>query len=139
LRFVPGLDPAEIEPALRQHLHLHGFDAVDARVTATMSATRLDPDSPWVGFILDSLQRSTAVPPALLPGIGGSLPNAPFAHTLGLPTLWIPHSYPGCSQHAPNEHLPTGLMRQALAVMAGVFSDLADLEKWPTTPNGAAS
>ena len=24
---------------------------------------------------------------------------------LGLPTVWIPHSYASCSQHAPNEHM----------------------------------
>ena len=24
---------------------------------------------------------------------------------LGMPTIWVPHSYPGCSQHAPDEHI----------------------------------
>lgn len=31
-----------------------------------------------------------AAKPALLPNLGGSLPNDVFADTLGLPTLWIP-------------------------------------------------
>ena len=139
LRFVPGLDPAAIGPALRRHLDAHGFEAVQVEVSAAMVATGLDPDNPWVAFAEQSLRRTTGLTPALLPGIGGSLPNAPFAHTLGLPTIWIPHSYPGCSQHAPNEHLPAGLIRESLAVMAGVFSDLADLPDWPAPPKGMPS
>ena len=37
----------------------------------------------------------------ILPNVGGSLPNDIFTEVLGLPTVWVPHSYPGCSQHAP--------------------------------------
>jgi len=44
---------------------------------------------------------------------------------LGLPTIWIPHSYAGCCQHAPNEHLPKSLARQALLCMTGLFSDIS--------------
>src|SRR5262249_33504324 len=40
---------------------------------------------------------------------------------LGIPTIWVPHSYRGCSQHAPNEHLPLSIAREALGIMAGVF------------------
>jgi hypothetical protein len=36
----------------------------------------------------------------------------------------VPHSYPGCSQHAPNEHLPVSLLREGLQVMAGLWWDL---------------
>ena len=46
--------------------------------------------------------RSSEMLGALLPNLGGSLPNDVFSETLGLPTLWVPHSYPACSQHAPN-------------------------------------
>ena len=131
LRLVPELDPSMIEPVLRQHLDEQGLADVEVSVTASMPATRLDPDNPWVGFAMDSLHRTSGKRPALIPGIGGTLPNVPFARTLGLPTLWIPHSYPGCAQHAPNEHLPQGLVREALGLMAGLFSDLADLKQWP--------
>src|ERR1700730_1919846 len=49
-----------------------------------------------------------------MPSAGGSLPNDVFSELLELPTVWVPHSYRGCSQHAPNEHLPTALAREAL-------------------------
>ena len=81
-----------------------------------------------MGWALNSVERSTGTAPALLPDLGGSLPNEPFAHLLGMPTLWVPHSYPGCAQHAPDEHLPTGLVRGSLQLMAGLWWDLGGSE-----------
>ena len=53
----------------------------------------------------NSIRQTTGKAPAILPNFGGSLPNDVFSEGLGLPTIWVPHSYPGCSQHAPNEHI----------------------------------
>ena len=39
--------------------------------------------------------------------------------------MGVPHSYPACSQHAPDEHLPGSVARHALQIMAGLFWDLA--------------
>ena len=61
------------------------------------------------------------------PRDGGSLPNDVFADGLGLPTLWVPHSYPACAQHAPDEHLLGSVAREGLAIMAGLFCDLGEL------------
>jgi len=44
---------------------------------------------------------------------------------LKLPTLWVPHSYPACSQHAPDEHLLIDVAHQGLQIMIGLFEDLA--------------
>ena len=65
----------------------------------------------------------------MLPNLGGSLPNDCFSGTLGLPTIWVPHSAPTCSQHAPDEHLPAYSGEQGLAIMVGLFADLG--EGWP--------
>jgi hypothetical protein len=89
-------------------------------------ATRLDPDNPWVTWAVDSIRTTTGKPPAVLPNLGGSLPNDIFADILGLPTVWVPHSYPSCSQHAPNEHLPVAIAREGLAMMAGLYWDLGE-------------
>ena len=79
-----------------------------------------------VRFALASLERTGGIAPALLPNLGGSLPNDAFADGLAMPTIWIPHSYPACAQHAPDEHLLAPLARQALRLMAGLFWDLGD-------------
>lgn len=131
LRFVVGTEVSRLGEAVRAHLAAQGFDDVEVVVGETMGATRLDPDDPWVRFTLDSIARSTGQPPVLLPNLGGSLPNDVFADGLGLPTVWIPHSYPGCQQHAPDEHLLRPVAREALRLMAGLFWDLGGLTHAP--------
>jgi acetylornithine deacetylase/succinyl-diaminopimelate desuccinylase-like protein len=126
LRFVVGTDTAGLRRHVQTHLHEHGFGAIEVSEPVVMQATRLDPDNPWVRFALASIERSTGVAPALLPNLGGSLPNDVFAEGLGLPTVWVPHSYPACSQHAPDEHLLKPVVRQALQLMTGLFWDLGD-------------
>ena len=131
LRYVVGIDPADILPALRRHLDSEGFSNV--RISAAREgffpATRLDPDHPWVKWAEDSIARTTGAKPAILPNLGGSLPNDVFADTLGLPTVWIPHSYAACSQHAPNEHLLAPVARDGLRIMTGLFWDLGERAK----------
>ena len=89
-------------------------------------ATRLDPDDPWVEWAGASLEQTTGKKPAVLPNLGGSLPNESSPTSLGLPTIWVPHSYPACSQHAPNEHLLGPVAREGLQMMAGLFWDLGE-------------
>ncbi len=128
LRYVVGIEPDEILPALRRHLERAGFQTVKVELAreAYYRATRLDPESPWVQWTAASIERTLGRKPAILPNLGGSLPNEVFADTLGLPTVWIPHSYASCSQHAPNEHLLAPIAREALAIMAGVYWDLGE-------------
>jgi len=126
LRFVVGTDWRALETHVREHLRLGGFEDVQVRVGMQGGATRLSPDNAWVRWAAASLERTTGKRPALLPNLGGSLPNEIFADLLGLPTLWVPHSYPACAQHAPNEHLLGSVAREGLAIMAGLFWDLGE-------------
>lgn len=128
IRFVVGSKPEGFIPAIRRHLDRHGFQDVVIKPGRDIAfeATRTDPESPWVEWVASSVARTTNDRPVILPNAGGSLPNDVFADILGLPTIWIPHSYPGCSQHAPNEHVPKALVRQALGIMAGVYWDLGE-------------
>ena len=108
-------------------------DLTRVRISATdkvaFQATRLNPDNPWVHFVASSLERSTQSPPHILPNLAGSLPNNCFSDILNLPTIWIPHSYRGCAQHAPNEHMPIALLHQAFLAMVGLYWDLGETER----------
>ena len=126
MRFVVGTDVAHLREHVRAHLDRHGFSDIEVSPATVMAATRLDPDNAWVRFALDSIRRTTQQDPVLLPNLGGSLPNDVFADILGLPTVWVPHSYAGCSQHAPNEHMLAPVVRQGLEMMAGLFWDLGE-------------
>src|SRR6187402_617743 len=129
LRFVVGTRYEEVIYAVRAHLHGNGFPMVEVTGAQRFGASRTDVDSPWVNWTADSIRKTTGKAPAILPNFGGSLPNDVFAEGLGLPTIWVPHSYPGCSQHAPDEHILLPVTEEALAIMAGVFWDLGEMKK----------
>jgi acetylornithine deacetylase/succinyl-diaminopimelate desuccinylase-like protein len=130
LRYVVGIDASDIVPALRRHLARAGFAAVQVTPAREgfFPATRLDAEHPWVRWAAASIERTAGAKPAILPNLGGSLPNDVFSETLGLPTLWVPHSYPACSQHAPDEHLLASVAREGLRLMTGLFWDLGESE-----------
>ena len=125
LRFVVGTDADDILPALRRHLHRHGFPTVVVTSDdVMMGATRLDPEDPWAALAVASITRTTGSAPDVVPNLGGSLPNDVFTDILGMPSVWGPHSYPSCSQHAPDEHLLVPVVREGLRMMTGLFWDL---------------
>jgi acetylornithine deacetylase/succinyl-diaminopimelate desuccinylase-like protein len=128
LRFVVGVDPDLFMPALRRHLDRHGFAHVRVALSRDemFAATRIDPEHRYVRFAVESLTRTHGARPAILPNLGGSLPNDIFTDILGLVTIWVPHSYPACSQHAPNEHVPVSIVEEGLANMAGLYWDIGD-------------
>ncbi len=121
LRFVVGSQAGRIRELVLAHLADNGFEGISCTEPVVMQATRLDPDNAWVRLALQSLEHSTGIKPALLPNLGGSLPNDVFACILGLPTVWLPHSYPACSQHAPDEHVLPALLRQGLGMTAALL------------------
>jgi len=127
LRFVVGTRYQEVVDAVRAHLHASGFPMVEVSAAQSFAASRTDVDSPWVNWTAESIRKTTGKAPAVLPNFGGSLPNDVFSEGLGLPTIWVPHSYPGCSQHAPDEHILLPVTEEALAIMAGLFWDLGEM------------
>ncbi len=131
IRFTIDRDPETFLPAIRSHLDDNGFGDVAVAPqdgTTVMSATRLSPDHPWARWVTGSLESTIDKDLTVLPNLGGSLPNDVFADTLGMPTIWVPHSYASCSQHAPNEHVLAPIMREGLRMMTGLFWDLGEGE-----------
>ena len=128
IRFLQGFTPAEFLPEIRAHLDHHGFGQV--RIIEAPNnygmATRMDPDNHWVKFVRASMEKTCGKPVSFLPNLGGTLPNDAFSQVIGMDTIWIPHSYGGCSQHAPNEHLLESVTLEGLRLMTGLFWDLGE-------------
>ena len=125
IRFIAGSDHEGFEQAIKDRLAEEGYGMV--RVEATrmaMAATRTDLEDPWVERTVSSLAETLRARPAVLPNLGGSIPNDVFTDLLGMPTIWVPHSYAGCSQHAPNEHLLISVAREGIGMMAGLYWDI---------------
>ena len=126
LRFVVGTDWQNLAKHVRDHLDAQGFPQVEVEFMRGSPATRFDPTDPLVGWALNIMQQTTGKKPALLPNLGGSLPNDVFADILGLPTLWVPHSYPACGQHGVNEHMLISVAREGLAIMTRLLWDFGE-------------
>jgi acetylornithine deacetylase/succinyl-diaminopimelate desuccinylase-like protein len=127
IRYTVDVDPARFMPALRAHLDAHGLQAVTIERPGTrMAASRTDPAHPWVRWTADSVTRTLGRKAQVIPNAAGGLPGDVFADHLGVPLVWVPHSYNGCGQHGPDEHLLTATAREGLAAFAGIWWDLGD-------------
>lgn len=128
IRFVVDTDPDTFIPLIRKHLEEEGFDGITVEPArmSMLRASRLDPEHPAVDWAVRSIEKTTGKTVTVIPNAGGSLPNDIFLNIIGMPTLWVPHSYTGCSQHAPDEHVLPHLMKEGLEMMTGLFWDLGD-------------
>jgi acetylornithine deacetylase/succinyl-diaminopimelate desuccinylase-like protein len=127
IRYTVDTDPATFESALRRHLDEHGFP--DVRIENAgirMPASRTDPAHPWVQWAAASLERSIGKRVQVIPNSSGGLPGDVFVDYLGVPLVWIPHSYNGCGQHGPDEHLLIGTAREGLVGFSGIWWDLGE-------------
>ncbi|HET6308717.1 MAG TPA: M20 family metallopeptidase [Rhodopila sp.] len=131
IRYTVDSDPAGFETALRRHLDEHGFTNVRIEnAFIRMPASRTDPAHPWVRWTVGSMEQSLGKRVQVIPNSSGGLPGDVFVDHLGVPLIWIPHSYNGCKQHGPDEHLLVGPAREGLAAYAGIWWDLGE----PGTP-----
>ncbi|WP_344867647.1 M20 family metallopeptidase [Amycolatopsis ultiminotia] len=129
LRHVTGTDVGGAAEAITKHLAARGFSMVGVTVESTFPASRTPVDDPWARWAHRTLAEVVTGPVALLPSFGGGLPNHVFTDVLGLPTLWLPHSYPGCLQHAPDEHLLAPVAREGLVLATALFHALGQRGK----------
>ncbi len=127
IRYTVDVDPTTFEAALRSHLDANGFEQVKIRPYGIrMPARRSDPANPWVRWAADSMQRTLGKRVQVIPNSGGGLPNDVFMDHLGVQLLWVPHSYNGCKQHGPNEHLLVAPAREGIAAFAGLWWDMGE-------------
>ena len=127
MRFIKGTRSKDIIPILRRHLNKNGYNDIKIKLVGTpREATRLNPNHPYVRWTINSIKNSTNLNVDIIPNLGSTIPNDIFSESLNIPTIWIPHSYGGCSQHAPNEHIIKSTARNALKIMTGIWWDFGE-------------
>ena len=89
IRYTVDVHPNDLIPALRKHLDSHGFSSVRVQPwdKGFYAATRLDPEHPYACWASASIECTTGRKPAMLPNLGGSLPNGFHGCPLSLPLL----------------------------------------------------
>jgi acetylornithine deacetylase/succinyl-diaminopimelate desuccinylase-like protein len=131
IRYTVDTDPARFAPALRAHLDALGMGFVAIENAAVrMAASRTAPDHAWVRWAQASMEKSLGERVQVIPNSSGGLPGDVFVDHLGVPLVWVPHSYNGCKQHGPDEPLLKSTARAGIAAFAGLWWDLGE----PGTP-----
>jgi acetylornithine deacetylase/succinyl-diaminopimelate desuccinylase-like protein len=132
IRYTVDTDPSGFGDAVRRHLDEHGFQNVRVENAGIrMPASRTDPANPWVRWAVGSMERTLGKRVQVIPNSSGGLPGDVFIDHLNTPLVWIPHSYNGCKQHGPDEHLLPGTAREGLAAFAGIWWDLGEPDGRP--------
>lgn len=127
IRYTVDSDPHTFLPAIRAHLDAAGFPEIELQTAFTrMSASRTDPDHPWVRWAQASMAASLGKHVQIIPNASGGLPGDVFVDHLGVPLVWVPHSYNGCKQHGPDEHLMIAPAREGILAFAGMWWDLGE-------------
>ena len=124
-RLVPNQKPDDILKKLRAHLDAQGFDDVKIHYWGGEPAARTDPDDPFIKIVVDTSTEIYGTPMEIVPMIGGSGPNYPFVHDLGLPVATMGHGYPDTKAHAPNENIRIDLYLKHAKHMARVIKEFA--------------
>jgi len=131
LRYVVGTDENAIESNLRRHLDAKGFKNVKvepppASNNGRFYASRTDHRHAWPQWVKGAVERNSNQPCGIMPNGGGSNMTYMLQYLVGMPCVWLPLSYAGCSQHAPDEHILMPLMREGLRHVTGIYWDLGD-------------
>jgi acetylornithine deacetylase/succinyl-diaminopimelate desuccinylase-like protein len=104
-RLVPDMNPADVLAQLRQHLDENGFSDVKVEYLGGETPARTDPDDPFIQLVCSTAVPVYGKPMRILPMSGGSGPNSPFVHDLGLPVATAGLGHPDSRGHAPNENI----------------------------------
>jgi len=124
-RLVPNQSPDDILKKLRAHLDSEGFGDVLITYLGGEPPARTDPDDPFIKLVVDTASDVYKAPMQLVPLTGGSGPNYPFVHDLGLPVATAGLGYPDTRAHAPNENIRVDLYLQHAKHMARLITEFA--------------
>ena len=124
-RLVPDMTPQAVVNGLRAHLDAGGFDDVRIDVLGGEPPARTDPDDPFVQLVCRTAEPVYGVPMQRTPLVGGSGPNHPFVHELGLPVAMAGLGHPGTLAHAPNENLRLDLYVKHAKHVARILEEFA--------------
>jgi acetylornithine deacetylase/succinyl-diaminopimelate desuccinylase-like protein len=124
-RLVIGQMPEDILNKLRAHLDAEGFSDVKINFLGGEPAARTDPDDSFVRTVVQSAEEVYEFPMEIVPTVGGSGPNYPFVHDLGLPVATAGLGYPDTRAHAPNENIRVDLYLKHARHMARVIKEFS--------------
>ena len=130
LRFVAGTDADDVMPALQRASRCQGLHDGEGDAAAGRQRRPLRGHAHRAGSSLGAVRRGIAAAlgqrrsPRSCRRWAARSATTCSPISWACPTIWIPHSYASCSQHAPDEHILMPLTRSAIELMAGLYWDI---------------
>ncbi|MGQ0715505.1 MAG: M20/M25/M40 family metallo-hydrolase [Gemmatimonadaceae bacterium] len=139
-RLVPNQTPAVVRERVEAHLRAQGYHVVHDEPTrdertrhprvARMQwekgypGIRTDMEAPFSRAVMRVASAATNDRVIAIPILGGSLPMYLFAEVLGAPLVIVPMVNHDNNQHASNENLRIGNLREGIELYAQLFARL---------------
>lgn len=124
MRLVPHQDPDDIFEKVRTHVAAEAPEVTITRM-GTMRPSVTPLDSPFAEPVRRAVARGFGQRPVDVPLLGGSLPDAAWTQTLGLPSFMVPYANHDEANHSPNENLVIERFHTGVRTAASLLAELA--------------
>jgi acetylornithine deacetylase/succinyl-diaminopimelate desuccinylase-like protein len=125
MRLVPDQRTDDIFAKFEAHVARHAPDTEMFRL-GSMEPSYTPLEHPYAGVVRQAVATGFGVSPIDVPLLGGSLPDAVFTQTLGLPSFLVPYANADERNHAPNENIQVARFFAGVRTAAALFAHLAE-------------
>jgi len=126
MRLVPDQSPDEIWEKIAAHVAKHAPHIEIRRLDGGMRPSYTPIEHPLAELIRAAVEQGFGKRPIDIPSAGGSLPDATWTQTLGIPSFLVPYGAPEQANHAPNESYRVERLWQGIATSATLLALLAE-------------
>ena len=124
MRLVADQSPDDIYEKIVRHVKKHA-PGVEVVYQGAMEPSSTPLDHPFAETIRRAVTRGFGKAPIDLPALGGSLPDAVWTKTLGLPSFLVPYCNSDERNHAPNENMEVERFFAGIRTAASLIGELA--------------
>ncbi len=125
MRLVPDQTTDDIFAKFRGHVARHAPE-VEVIRHGGMEPSYTPIEHPYAAIVRRAVATGFGREPVDVPLLGGSLPDAVFTRTLGLPSFLVPYANADERNHAPNENIDVARFYSGIRTAASLFAYLAD-------------
>lgn len=123
MRLVPHQRPDDIYDRFAAHVQQHAPE-VTVRRLGSMEPSFTPLDHPLAEPVRRAARRGFGADPVDVPLLGGSLPDAVWTQTLGLPSFVVPYANSDEDNHAPNENIEVERFFAGIRTCAALLAEL---------------
>lgn len=131
MRLVPEQTPDEIWEKVKAHVDAYvartGEDIELVRLEGGMLPSFTPVEHPMAEVVRDAVEAGFGKRPIDIPLVGGSLPDAVWTKTLGMPSFLVPYGAPEQANHSPNESYRVERLWQGITTSATLLARLAEM------------